>query len=197
LVDVDRSEALGKMEAIGVLLLVVAVVALIFLAIRYQRAPAKSVPFSELGPRPGLLHARTILTDVEGVFNTNSNGSSRQKIIRRSCQVGDALSLIREVKNPMDRYAVQVRRCIAGKPGNPRIGEQLGYLSAELAQDLAPHMDFGSVILAKIVELTGDPSDGHVGVKIQIEEYRPTTGRPLGGPPRSGQSILSRKDASR
>jgi len=185
------------MQAIGVLLLLVAVVALIFLAIRYRRSPAKSVPFSEISPRPGLLHARTILTDVEGVFNRNSNGSSRQKIIRRSCKVGDAVSLIREVKNPMDRNAVQVRRCIAGKPGNPGMGEQLGYLSAELAQDLGPHMDFGSITLAKIVEIIADPSDNKVGVKIQIEEYRPATGRPLGGPPRSGQSIMSRKDSSR
>lgn len=185
------------MEAIGLLLLLVVVVGLILLAVRYQRLPAKSVPFSAISPRPGLVHARTILTDVEGVFNRNSNGSSRQKIIRRSCRVGDAVSLIREVKNPMDRNAVQVRRLIAGKPGNSRMGEQLGYLSAELAQDMAPHIDFGSVTLAKIIEITTFPSDDKVGVKIQIEEYRPTTGRPLGGPPRSGQSILSRKDASR
>lgn len=184
------------MQAIAVSLLVLVFVLIVF-AIRTKRVPAKSVPFSEISPRPGLLHARTICTEVNGVFNRNSNGSSRQKIIRRSCQVGDAVSLIREVKNPMDRNAVQVRRLVAGKPGNPRMGEQLGYLSAELARDLAPHMDFGSVILARIIAITADPSDDKAGIKIQIEEYRPSTGRPLGGPPRSGQSILSRKDASR
>jgi HIRAN domain-containing protein len=184
------------MRAIGALLLLVAFV-LIFLAIRSNHPPARSVPFSELVPRPGIVHVRTLSTEVDGVSNRNSNGSSRQKIIRQLCQVDDAVSLIRELKNPVDRNTVQVRRCIVGKPGSPRIGEQLGYLPAELALELAPRIDSGSVMLAKILELSEDPSHGQLRVEIQIQEYRPTVGRPLGGPAPSGQSILSNKDASR
>jgi hypothetical protein len=60
----------------------------------------------------------------------------------------------------------------------PKLGEQIGYLSHELAEDLAPMMDnHGHVLLAKILNVTGH-EDGHSpGVNIQIEEYKPAASR--------------------
>jgi hypothetical protein len=57
---------------------------------------------------------------------------------------------------------------------NPRLGEQLGYVSRELAEKLAPRVDRdGSVLMAWIMEITGGEDYESLGVNIQIEEYQP------------------------
>jgi hypothetical protein len=59
-------------------------------------------------------------------------------------------------------------------PDKPRLAEQIGYVSRELAEDLAPKMDVEKFVLfAWIMNVTGEDSDS-LGVNIQIEEYKPT-----------------------
>jgi hypothetical protein len=83
--------------------------------------------------------------------------------------------LVREPNNPVDSNAMQVRRIVYGDTQDKyRLGEQIGYVSRELAEDLAPKMDFERfVLLAWIMNVTGEDSDS-LGVNIQIEEYKPT-----------------------
>jgi HIRAN domain len=91
------------------------------------------------------------------------------------CQCGDALFLEREANNPVDGNAIRVRRIVyTDVPDKPRLGQQLGYLSRELAADLAPSMDkHGFVLFAKIIEVTGGENGESLGVNIQVEEYKP------------------------
>ena len=56
----------------------------------------------------------------------------------------------------------------------PRLREQIGYVSRELAEDLAPKMDDdGFVLFGWITNFTGGEDGESVGVNIQIEEYKP------------------------
>ena len=136
----------------------------------------KSYPFSEFRDDPRFPHVRTIHTKVRGVTKRNDgDGLDRQQIIRQHCESGDALYLQREPNNPVGSNAIKVLRIVCTDvPDKPRLGEQIGYLSHELAEDLAPMMDkHGHVLLAKILNVTGH-EDGHsLGVNIQIEEYKP------------------------
>jgi len=133
----------------------------------------KSYPFCELQDDPRFPHVHTICTKIRGVTKRNDDGVNRQRIIRQCCGSGDALYLDREPNNPVDRNAIRVRRIVCTDvPDRPRLAEQLGYLSRELAEDLAPRMDkHGHVLLAKILEVTG--GENALGVNIQIEEYKP------------------------
>src|SRR5208282_5432937 len=59
-----------------------------------------------------------------------------------------------------------------------RLGEQIGYVSRDLAEDLAPKMDHeGFVLMAWIMNVAGGEDDEGFGVNIQIEEYRPAKHR--------------------
>ena len=93
------------------------------------------------------------------------------------CRCGDALFLEREPNNPVDANAIRLRRIVCTDAlDNPRLGEQLGYLSRELAEDLAHNIDkHGFVLFAKIVEVTGGENRESLGVNIKIEEYKPVT----------------------
>jgi hypothetical protein len=140
-----------------------------------MRYTGKSFPFSEFRDDSRFWHARTIHTKIRGVTKTNPDGTDRQEIISKWCGCGDALYLARERGNPVHANAIQVLRVVCPDgPDDPHVGEQLGYVSHELADDLAPDMDeHGFVLLAKILEVTG-AEDGHsLGVNIQIEAYRP------------------------
>lgn len=135
---------------------------------------AASFRFSEIVPDPNYPCARTIHTKIRGVSHQNPDGASRQRIIRSSCHTGDALFLVRQPGNPADPNAVMIGRACEGADG-PIRGEQLGYLSRDLASDLAPVLDRGKVVMiAEILELTGDitcTEGGNVGVNIRVEVY--------------------------
>jgi hypothetical protein len=132
----------------------------------------KSYPFSELQDDPRYPHVRSLRTKIRGVTKQNDDGVYRQDIIITCCKCGDALFLEREPNNPVDVNAIRVRRIVC--TDKPRLGEQLGYLSRELAEDLAPRMDkHGFVLFAQIIQVTGGENGESLGVNIQIEEYEP------------------------
>jgi hypothetical protein len=133
----------------------------------------KSYPFSDFQDDPRFPHVRSIRTKIRGVTKRNIDGADRQRIIRKWCDSGDALYLAREPNNPRDRNAIRVLRVVcADVADKPTVGEQLGYLSRELAEELAPRMDeHVLVLLAKILNVTGRERGHALGVNIQIEEY--------------------------
>jgi HIRAN domain len=139
--------------------------------------PSNSFRFSELQDDPNFPHAGSIHTKIRGVTKENPDRTKRQRIIRTCCKTGDALLLVREPNNPFDSNAIQVRRLLEF-PENVqqrhRLGEQIGYISRELAEDLAPRMDKeGFILFAWIMEVTGGEHGESLGVNIQIEKYRP------------------------
>ncbi len=101
----------------------------------------------------------TIKTKIVGVTFSNPGGKSRQKLLKR-CKKGDALLLIREPKNRYDRNAIKV--CTQSH-------KQLGYISRELAEDMAPLMDEGNRASAQILNVTGESTLGcNLGCNIEI-----------------------------
>ena len=137
----------------------------------------KSFPFSEFQDNERFRHVRSIRTKIRGVTKRNLDGADRQRIIRKWCDSGDALHLAREPNNPRDPNAIRVLRIVCTDlPERITVGEQLGYLSRELAEELAPRMDARVlVLLAKILHITGREGGYALGVNIQVEEYECAT----------------------
>lgn len=86
----------------------------------------------------------SIKTKLAGVTMKNDDGSSRQAFLK-TCNSGDPLVLKREPKNKYDRNAIAVFRGT----------DQLGYLSKEVAEELAKVLDSGKELTAEILEITG------------------------------------------
>jgi len=85
---------------------------------------------------------RSLFTKVVGVSHTNDDGSNRQQIL----QDWRTLQLIRDPDNPHGGNAIKI--CVS-------TGQQVGWLSSELAAEFAPKIDKGKRIEAVITEITG------------------------------------------
>lgn len=83
-------------------------------------------------------------TKVVGVTHDNDDGSNRQKILKK-CRVGEELQLI-HTPIPQDKNAVKVCR---------RNGQQIGWLSRSVAEEIAPRLRKGGKVRAQISSLTG------------------------------------------
>lgn len=102
--------------------------------------------------------AYTIRTKIVGVSHDNDDGTSRQKLVA-DCKVGEKLKL-KHKPVPQDRNAVAVYR------GN---GKQLGWLSREVAADVASDLDDDFTLICEITDLTGGTLDKPTrGCNIQI-----------------------------
>lgn len=88
---------------------------------------------------------KSFFSKVAGVTKANPDGTDRQKILKR-CKEGDALRLERDPDNPYDKNAIKV--CLQS-------GEQIGWLSKELASNMTALMKGGYQIAAEITDLTG------------------------------------------
>lgn len=99
-------------------------------------------------------------TKVVGVTKCNDDGRSRQDIIAQ-LSPGDRLYLEREPYNDHDGNAIRVV--------SPS-GDQIGYLRATVAAELAPEMDDGLVVAAMVTDITGGhDDDSSYGCNIRIE----------------------------
>jgi helicase len=78
-----------------------------------------------------------------------------RKIAALSAQVGQPINLIRDYENYLDRNAISA--ILSGK--------EVGYLPREIAQVLAPEIDVGTIMNAKITEIK---KNGIPEIKIQI-----------------------------
>ncbi len=99
-------------------------------------------------------------TRVVGVSHSNTDGSDRQAAIRTYCRPGAPLSMVREPKNSFNSNAIGVY-CA---------GHQIGYLRSEIAEQYAPDIDAGDLVLSgRITEITGGTRDKPtLGVNIVL-----------------------------
>jgi single-stranded-DNA-specific exonuclease len=95
-----------------------------------------------------------------GTYTCNLGGESyRQDTIRR-CHEGERVILKREPDNPHDKNAIAVLR---------EDGDQIAYLSRDNAEWVAPLMDEGQELEAKIKWITGGTRDKPTrGVLIEL-----------------------------
>jgi len=103
--------------------------------------------------------------------------------------------LARQPRNPADPNAIGVIRICRGPDGDATFSEQLGYLSREIARELAPLFDEGPVGYAEIIEVTGDlatQDDCFVGANIRAEIFMPddcTGGKRKSNPSRKRKRV--------
>jgi hypothetical protein len=128
---------------------------------------------------------------VAGVSRKNQDGSDRQKYIRAYCKPGMPLILKREPDNPADSNAISVwiKARFLGFDGEV----QIGYLSREVAEELAPVIDGGGEVAAKISDVTGGTNEKATrGVNIQIEKSA-TKAKHIASTPRGEKPSVNRK----
>lgn len=111
---------------------------------------------------PATAIARSWYTNVAGVTKKNRDGTRRQEIIA-DCDDGEDLLLVREPDNSYDPNAIKVCRLS---------GEQIGYISSDVAATMADEMDGGKRFSAKISEVTGGVKGKRTrGVNIRISVH--------------------------
>ncbi len=103
-------------------------------------------------------------TKIAGISHKNDDGSSRQRIAERACRL-EELTLDHDENNPYDENAVKVKR--------PN-GEQLGFLSADLAKEVVRRSRNGVCYNAFAMQLTGG-GDRSYGMNILMLMCQPGT----------------------
>lgn len=109
---------------------------------------------------------KTISAIVAGTGFANKDGDP-VAFIRRYCKVGMLAKLTRESSNPYDSNAITVTL----EAGSWLFGvrsAQVGYLKAPLAARLAPIMDAGVVVKAKVVSHYAPTGMNFPRVSIEI-----------------------------
>jgi len=113
---------------------------------------------------------RTIKTKVVGVTAKNDDGSDRQKIIRKYVEAEETLLLEREPDNPFGKNAIAVHAAPLDEIDHD---DKIGYISHELAEELAPLMDSGHRITCMVLNKTGGGVGESFGVNIELTIYTP------------------------
>jgi len=104
---------------------------------------------------------RSFYTKIVGVSFDNDNGISRQDIIPDLDTIPCPLELRRIPNNPHDENAIAVI--------DPK-GRQLGYLSRNIAEQMAPMMDSGLNVRAQAIQVTGGwPLNCGVNIQVQYQ----------------------------
>jgi hypothetical protein len=117
----------------------------------------------DAGQRP----VRHFHTKIVGVSHQNADGSDRQRLIRE-CRLFETLVLDHEEDNPHDPNAVRVLR---------QTGEQLGYLGAELAEEIVWKSNNGYRFLVLIKDITGGKRKAQsLGVNLLVIQAEPGVG---------------------
>ena len=107
---------------------------------------------------------RSIKTKVVGVTFKNPNGIERQDrllVMQKKIRINSncVIRLRRDIDNLHDKYAVAVFNVH---------GEQLGYLSRNVAKTIAPLMDKGTYISIKMLQITGGERR-YLGLNVELE----------------------------
>jgi hypothetical protein len=105
---------------------------------------------------------RHFFTKVLGVTHANDDGSSRQKVIQRLVPP-EKLELIHDDENPFDPNAVKV--CRAN-------GDQVGWLAADLAEEVMSRSAEGCRYAAFATEVTGG-GELRLGVNVMMVVVEP------------------------
>lgn len=84
----------------------------------------------------------------------------RQRYVRQT-RVNEVLTLERDYNNPYDRNAIKVINAS---------GNQIGFISRELAESMARNIDMGIRYTATVSSITGTNPGDTMGVNIFIQE---------------------------
>lgn len=140
----------------GVIVVVLVVVGIIANAISPSGRPSQA----SASRGAGEFH-----TKVRGVTHRNPRGRKRQTVIDERCNEGGDLELVPEANNPHDPNAVAV--FVPG--GWTNEGEQIGYLSRDVAAEVRKHLEAGGSASASITDVTGGYGDKPtLGVNILV-----------------------------
>ena len=101
---------------------------------------------------------------IVGVTFSNPDGTSRQELIEdlEDLRRGDGVAILhlkRDPENPYDPNAVQV---LFGET------RQLGFLSRQVAQTIAPLLDSGTRVQCEIAQITGHDLNHSFGINIRL-----------------------------
>lgn len=123
---------------------------------RIEKIVSTNLPKLETTYPQSSVHGRVITTKVVGV-----TFEGRQEVVAR-LQMGDRVWLEMEPTNPFDHNAIKVCRSN---------GEQIGYLSRQLAASVAPFFRaYGYPVKGKVSLLTGSAWDGYtLGIVISFK----------------------------
>ena len=102
--------------------------------------------------------AYVVDSKVVGVSKPNADGSDRQAIIKREVLEDDLLQLAVDTDNPYDPNAVKVLS---------KFGNQIGYLSREIAAKVKPAILNEAEIKVKASWVSGEKMIG-VGLRIEM-----------------------------
>lgn len=108
---------------------------------------------------------KPFFSKVSGVSYPNPDGSSRQEIIKKYCQPGRRLLLIKEPENKYDPNAIAIYIEVGPKK------YQIGYVSAAANRDL--HIEDYIVTIKNITG--GTKEQETIGVNLTFEPISPTT----------------------
>lgn len=123
-------------------------------AARNQASKSSASDNVESGPT-----LKNMYTKVVGVTQPNEDGRPRQEIISDEIYNGMDLFLERDYENDYDPNAIAVLTSV--------YGETIGYLSRDIAAQLAPLMDNGQLITAVVADLTGgEEGKENLGVNL-------------------------------
>ena len=100
-------------------------------------------------------------TKIVGVARKNEDGTDRQDLIS-SLEEGDQLTFKRDYANDHDENAIAVYDWH---------DQQLGYLKASVAEDVAPILDSGGKMTGFVTEVTGGIGGESYGFNIRIEVF--------------------------
>jgi len=170
---------------LGFGLVILASVILVFMAFRTPRGadrsvnrpvPAgKSLPFSAITADPEFREKDRIRTRIREGRLPSSAGPLVDRKTQATCGTGDALALVRQPSATHEGSAIAVQRIVCQQNGSMELGEQLGYISKELAADLLPRLNDCDRFLATVVGLAEDKEAGPDGdtadLSIEIVEY--------------------------
>lgn len=110
---------------------------------------------------------RVIRTKVRGVTSQNEDGRWRQDIIKRHCHDGQSLQVVREPDHEFDENAIAlwvvIPRLIFKSKG------RIGYIASDLTEDLAPFVDKGNRLEAKVLNVIGGDEGRSFAVNVEIE----------------------------
>lgn len=112
----------------------------------------------------------TLYSKLAGVKANNPDGTSRQELIRKLCHPGMRLILEREPDNPHDSNAIAVM--VWGRVSLFRkAAVQIGYLNADIADELAKYLDNGGEVECEVKEVTGgEQGRPNLGVNIRLRK---------------------------
>lgn len=108
----------------------------------------------------------SIRTKVSGVTFANPDGTDRQEIIRRYCRAGEELLLRPEPDNEHDDLAISV--WVRTSPKTKARWRQVGYINADLVEDVHALYDTGNAVFSRILQVTEGGAKRTLGVNIEI-----------------------------